>query len=131
MLREDQKIQEESAGRKWLKRLWGLLPVVVLVAVIIGLSGLIHVKSDRIDDARKGLQSLQGMQVAVEEIGRVTDSIKAADDQNEAIRVLSKEFGMTGEQAKAVLAMPLSSLVAFERERLAGRIAYVEKQIVS
>ncbi len=114
-----------------MKRLWGLLPVVVLVAVIIGLSGLIHVKSYRIDDARKGLQSLQGMQVAVEEIGRVTDSIKAADDQNEAIRVLSKEFGMTGEQAKAVLAMPLSSLVAFERERLAGRIAYVEKQIVS
>lgn len=45
MLGEDQKNQEESAGRKWLKRLWGLLPVVVLVAVIIGLSGLIRVKA--------------------------------------------------------------------------------------
>lgn len=131
MTRENQKNRKETMGRKWLKRLWGLLPVLVLVAIIIGLSSLIQTKSDRLDAARTGLQSLEGMQAAVAEIGRVAEIVKASEDQNQAVRALSAELGMTGDQAKAVLAMPLSALVAFERERLAGRIAYVERQIAA
>lgn len=118
-------------GRVWLKRIWGLLPVLVLLGIIIGLSAMIRSKTDRLDAANKGLQSLAAMQLAVDKIERVTDILKTADDQNHAARALSAELDITVDQAKAVLHMPLSTLVGFEQERLAGQIAYVEKQIAA
>ena len=121
----------ESRSRIWLRRLWGALPILVLIAVIMVLAGIIKSKTDRLDAAKKGLQSLHGMQLAAAEMERVVAALKGADDQNHAVNVLSDELGLTEDQAKAVLHMPLSSLVRFERDRLAGQIDYVEKQIAA
>lgn len=131
MTYENPETKVESRGRVWLKRIWGVLPVLVLVAVIMVLSGLIKSKTDRLDAAKKGLQNLEGMQQAVAEIDSVVAALKTSDDQNHAIRALSTELDLTADQAKAVLHMPLSALVRFERERLVGQIDYVEKQIAA
>ncbi len=131
MTYENPEKKVESKGRVWLKRIWGVLPVLVLIAVIMVLSGMIKSKTDRLEAAKKGLQSLQGMQLAVAEIDRVVAALKTSDDQNHAIRALSTELDLTADQAKAVLHMPLSALVGFERDRLAGQIEYVEKQIAA
>ncbi|RJP37222.1 MAG: efflux RND transporter periplasmic adaptor subunit [Desulfobacteraceae bacterium] len=121
----------ESRSRIWLRRLWGALPILVLIAVIMVLASMIKSKTDRLDAAKKGLQSLQGMQRAAAEMDRVVAALKGADDQNHAVEILSDELDFTEDQAKAVLHMPLSSLVRFERDRLAGQIDYVEKQIAA
>lgn len=131
MTNENQDKNNETKIRILLKRVWGLLPILVLVAVIIGLSAMITAKTDRLDAAKKGLRNLEGMQSAVSRIERVTGILTASDDQGEAARTLAAELDITGDQAKAVLQMPLSALVRAERERLAGRIASLEQQIAA
>ncbi len=131
MTNENQDKNNKTKIRILLKRVWGLLPILVLVAVIIGLSALITAKTDRLDAAKKGLQNLEGMQSAASRIERVTGILTASDDQGEAARTLAAELDITEDQAKAVLQMPLSALVRAERERLAGRIAHLEQQIAA
>jgi RND family efflux transporter MFP subunit len=131
MTYENPEKKVESRGRVWLRRIWGVLPVLVLAAVIMVFAGMIKSKTDRLEAAKKGLQSLQGMQQAVAEIDRVVAALKASDDQNNALSALSDELDLTEDQAKAVLHMPLSALVGLERDRLAGQIDYVEKQIAA
>jgi membrane fusion protein, multidrug efflux system len=121
----------ELRGRIWLRRIWGALPILVLIAVIVVLSAMIRSKTDRLDAAKKGLQTLEGMQTAAGQIDQVIHLLKTSDDQNHAVTRLSEKLDFTEDQAKAVLHMPLSSLVRFERERLAGQIDYVEKQIAA
>lgn len=121
----------ESRGRIWLRRIWGALPILVLIAVILGLSAMIRMKTDRLDAAKKGLQTLEGMQTAADQMDHVIEVLKRSDDQNHAVEGLSEALGFTEDQAKAVLHMPLSSMVRFERERLADQIDYVEQQIAA
>jgi membrane fusion protein, multidrug efflux system len=131
MPREEQVEKKETRLRIWLKRFWGVLPVLLLIAVIIALSGLIRIKTDRLEAAKKGLRNLEGMQFATHEMDRVMGILTASDDQVAASRALMETFAMTEDQAKAILHMPLSSFVQFEKERLAGQINHVEKQIAA
>ena len=131
MPHEIQDEKKETRLRVWLKRFWGVLPILLLVAVIVGLSGLIRIKTDQLEAAKKGLRNFEGMQLAVTEIDRVIEILKTSEDQIVAVRVLTAQLGMSEDQAKSVLHMPLSAFVHFEQERLAGQISYVEKQIAA
>ncbi len=131
MTPDNQDKKTATMGRIWLKRIWGLLPILVLAAIIILLSGFIRAKTDRLDTVRKGLRNLEGMETATSEIDRVTKILTESKDQNQAALTLSADLGLTEDQAKAVLNMPFSTLVRFEQERLAGQIAYIQNQIAA
>ena len=61
---------------------------------------------------------VEGLLMALDQIDEVIRTIRNSRNPNSARNNLIKEFGLTEEQARAVLAMPLGQLVAMERSRL-------------
>jgi len=118
-----------SWGKKLLMRLWGALPIIFLLVLIVVLAQLVNTKKDRLAAAKKGLSVLESMQLAAEEIDTVASILKTASDQKTAAEGLQSELGLTADQVKTILHMPLAELVKDQQEKLARQIADIKQQI--
>ena len=72
---------------------------------------------------------VQGLVVALNNIDRVIEVIKASSDKNDATEKLMSEFGLSDRQANAILEMRLQRLTAMEVEKLNEELAELEKTI--
>jgi|GEM_PF-180690 len=120
-----------SLRRRIAVRVWGVLPIVLLLIVIIGLGRMVAAKSDRLEAVKQGVTILEAKQTAAEQRDKVAAIIGDAADLNAATEQIATEFGFTAEQAKAVVHMPMGTLSRDSREALGAQIAYVKEQIAA
>ncbi len=71
-----------------------------------------------LDQAEKRAHVLEGLLIALDHIDEVIALIRASADTEIAKNGLMERFGLTEVQAKAILAMRLSTLTGLEREKL-------------
>ena len=76
------------------------------------------------------LHILGGLIVALQHIGKVVKIISGAKTNQEAQILLSKEFGITKEQAQAILDMKLARLTALEQDKLRQESDDITKKLV-
>lgn len=118
-----------SCMRRMLKRIWGALPIVVMIVLILVLGQMIAAKTEQHDALRQGLLHLEARKLAIENRGRVVEIMAAAQDGNAAVEKLAETFPIDSDQAKIISHMQFSSMTGDEAERLERQIAYVKEQI--
>jgi DNA gyrase subunit A len=72
---------------------------------------------------------VEGLLVALGDLDRVLDLIRAAPDPASASRSLQKELGLSERQAEAILAMRLASLTGLERRKLTDELEELRASI--
>ncbi|MGL4393004.1 MAG: DNA gyrase subunit A [Fusobacteriaceae bacterium] len=73
---------------------------------------------------------LQGFQIALENIDRVIEIIRASPDANIAKEGLISKYSFSEEQAKAILELRLQRLTGLERAKIDAEFAELQKMIV-
>ena len=68
--------------------------------------------------ARKRLHIVEGLRIALNHLDEVVKIIRSAEDDREAREGLMSNFGLSEEQANAILDMRLRRLTSLEREKL-------------
>ena len=68
----------------------------------------------------------EGYRIAIDNIDRVVEIIKGSSDTADAKQNLSDEFGLSDEQAQAVVQMTLGRLTGLERTKIDNRIAELD-----
>lgn len=119
----------KSRREKILMRLWGALPIVLLLVVIVVLAQLVNTKKDRLEAVKKGLSALESKQLAAKRIEDVAAILKASADQKAAAERLEAELDLTSDQVKTILHMPFSELVKGQQAKLDRQIADIRQQI--
>lgn len=82
-----------------------------------------------LDQAEKRAHVLEGLLVALDHIDEVIALIRASADTEIAKNSLMERFGLTEVQAKAILAMRLSTLTGLEREKLQAEYDELKRMI--
>ena len=83
----------------------------------------------RLEKARAREHILEGMEVAVENIGAVIEAIRASADTPSARGRLMEVFELSEIQANAILEMPLRRLTALEIENIATELGQLRERI--
>lgn len=122
---------EKSAesSRSLLKFIWGAVPVMVLLLIIVLLSVAIQAKTDKLEAVKTGIADLQGIKLAMTHMDDVVKVITTARDAGEAVDRLSEVLNITSDQAKAIIHQPIGGIVKSGQKKLDKQIAYLEKQI--
>ncbi len=71
-----------------------------------------------LDKALKRQHTLEGLLIALDHLDEVIQTIRNADDVDDARSQLVERFGLTEEQANAILDMQLRRLAALERQKI-------------
>lgn len=82
-----------------------------------------------LDKAEKRAHILQGFRIALNNIDRIIELIRAASDANEAREQLIEKYAFTDVQARAILDMKLQRLTGLERDKIEAEYAEIEKYI--
>lgn len=82
-----------------------------------------------LDKAEKRAHILQGFRIALNNIDRIIELIRAAADANEAREQLIARYAFTDVQARAILDMKLQRLTGLERDKIEAEYAEIEKYI--
>lgn len=82
-----------------------------------------------LDKAEKRAHILQGFRIALNNIDRIIELIRAASDGNEAREQLIGKYAFTDVQARAILDMKLQRLTGLERDKIEAEFAEIEKYI--
>jgi DNA gyrase subunit A len=80
--------------------------------------------------ARERAHILEGLRVALEQLDRVIDLIRAAESPAVAREQLIAALSLTEEQAQAILDMRLQRLTALERDRILQELAELQQRII-
>jgi DNA gyrase subunit A len=80
--------------------------------------------------ARERAHILEGLRVALEQLDRVIELIRAADSPAVAREQLIATLSLTEEQAQAILDMRLQRLTALERDRILQELAELQLRII-
>ena len=80
--------------------------------------------------ARERAHILEGLRVALEQLDRVIELIRAAESPAVAREQLIATLSLTEEQAQAILDMRLQRLTALERDRILQELAELQQRIV-
>lgn len=83
-----------------------------------------------LDKAEKRAHILRGFLIALDNIDRIIETIRASKDGNEAREHLVQTYSFTEEQAKAILDMRLQRLTGMEREKIEKEHEDLEVSIV-
>jgi len=119
----------QSTTGSLLKLIWGAIPILVLIVIIMMFSHSIQAKKDKLEAVKRGMNELQGMTLAAKNIDKVVEILSAADDVAEAVKKLIKELDINSGQAKAIVQLPLGSLTKFHQDKISKQIVYLEKKI--
>jgi DNA gyrase subunit A len=82
-----------------------------------------------LDKAAKRAHILEGLQIALEHLDEVIAIIRGSETFDAARENLMTRFGLSQEQAQAILDMPLRRLAQLEREKIAEEYADLLKTI--
>ena len=82
-----------------------------------------------LDEDEKRAHILEGLKIALDNIDRVIEIIKASKDDDEALGKLNKEFGIDEIQGKAILDMQLRRLTGLSRERILNELEELYEEI--
>ena len=80
--------------------------------------------------ARERAHLLEGLKIALEQLDRVIELIRAAESPAIARERLIAILSLTEEQAQAILDMRLQRLTALERDRILQELAELQQQII-
>jgi DNA gyrase subunit A len=80
--------------------------------------------------ARERAHILEGLRVALEQLDRVIELIRAAESPAVAREQLIATLSLTEEQAQAILDMRLQRLTALERDRILQELAELQQRII-
>jgi DNA gyrase subunit A len=80
--------------------------------------------------ARERAHILEGLRVALEQLDRVIELIRAAESPAVAREQLIATLSLTEEQAQAILDMRLQRLTALERDRILQELEELEQRII-
>jgi RND family efflux transporter MFP subunit len=129
MTTENHTIIRKTPRKTIMKYFWGALPVLTLMLIIAVFSAMIAAKNEKLEAARKGMQTLKGMKMASENADAIIAVISESKDPGDAVKKLEEKLQMTPDQAKAALQMPLAAFSKFERDKVDKQIAYLQTQI--
>jgi membrane fusion protein, multidrug efflux system len=118
-----------SRSKAVQKIIRGMIPVIVLLLIIVFLSKAIQSKSDKLEAIKSGISELQVKRQAMDHIDEVVKIVSTAKDIGQAVEQLVDALSISPDQAKAIVLIPLGSLVKSGREKLDKQIAFIEKQI--
>ncbi|MDI6858944.1 MAG: DNA gyrase subunit A [Methanocellales archaeon] len=82
-----------------------------------------------LDKAEKRAHILEGLKIALDNIGDVVKIIKRSQTMDEAKKAIVDRFALSEEQVKAILDMKLQRLIALERKKLDDEHLQLEKDI--
>ncbi|WP_163468008.1 DNA gyrase subunit A [Fusobacterium sp. IOR10] len=82
-----------------------------------------------LEKAEKRDHVLQGFRIALENIDRIIELIRASPDGSTAKEVLIEKYAFSEVQAKAIMDMKLQRLTGLEREKIENEFAELEKKI--
>jgi len=82
-----------------------------------------------LDKAERRAHILEGLLVALDHIDEVIETIKASEDTPTAKKALRERFGLSEEQADAILQMRLQRLTGLEQEKIREEHAKVLEEI--
>jgi len=80
-------------------------------------------------EARGREHILEGLKIAVDHIDEVIETIKRANDVDDARNKLMEKFSLTEIQAQAILDMQLKRLAALERQKIEDELAMIKETI--
>lgn len=83
-----------------------------------------------LDEAKRQAHILEGLQIAVDNIDAVIETIKKSRDQQDARVNLMQKFKLTEVQALAILDMQLKRLAALERQKIEQELKLTRQEIV-
>jgi len=83
-----------------------------------------------LDNSEDRAHVLEGLLTALDQIDRVIEIIRASTSPKSAADRLCAEFGLTGRQADAILAMRLARLTQLERKKLIEELEGLRSRIV-
>ena len=125
------KTSAPSRLQRLLMRIWGALPILLMLGVTIVLGQMIAAKSERLDALKQGLFSLEAKRLAMEKRVEVVDIIGKSANQAEAVKKLAEKYAIDTDQAKLIVHMPLSAMTGEEQARVDRQIAYIREQIAA
>lgn len=125
----DASKNQEAISRKILKKLWGMLPIILFILIIIVLSGQVKEKKQLAEAKKKGLQSLQAMTLAAENIDRIIKVIRSSENSKDAAEELASSLSISERQAEAIVHMPLGRLTKMEQEKIAENAAEIKAEM--
>ena len=79
--------------------------------------------------AKERAHILEGLQIALDHLDAVIELIRKSKDPNQAREQLVEEFDLSREQAQAILEMRLQRLTGLERDKIAGELKELRKEI--
>ena len=79
--------------------------------------------------AKERAHILEGLQIALDHLDAVIELIRKSKDPNQAREQLVEEFDLSREQAQAILEMRLQRLTGLERDKIAGELKNLRKEI--
>ena len=82
-----------------------------------------------LDKAQRRAHILEGLKIALKHIDRIIKTIKTSKNTVEAKARLMKGFGLSDEQAQAILEMQLQRLTALERDKIDAEYLELIKKI--
>ena len=82
-----------------------------------------------LNEDEKRAHILEGLKIALDNIDRVIEIIKASKDDDEALEKLNSEFGIDEIQGKAILDMQLRRLTGLSRERILSELEELYAEI--
>ncbi len=82
-----------------------------------------------LEKAEKRAHILQGYRIALNNIDRIIELVRAASDGNQAREQLVEKYGFTDVQARAILDMKLQRLTGLERDKVEAEYQEIEKYI--
>ena len=82
-----------------------------------------------LDKAEKRAHILKGYQIALENIDRIIELIRASSDETVAREQLIEKYGFTDVQARSILDMKLQRLTGLEREKIDIEFKEIEQLI--
>ncbi len=82
-----------------------------------------------LDKAESRKHILEGLNIALDNIDAVIETIKKSADNQTAISALSQKYNLSEEQSKAILEMRLNRLTGLERNNLLEEINKLQEQI--
>lgn len=125
----DKEKKSAQMLRSFLKWIWGAIPVLVLVVILVILSSAIKSKTDKLTAIKSGLHALQARRLAMDRIDEVIAIVSQAKDDGAAVERIAAALNLTDDQAKAVVHQPISALAQSGRKKLDRQIAFIEQQI--
>ena len=82
-----------------------------------------------LDKAQKEMHIYEGYKIALDHIDEIIELIKKSASVSDAKAKLSERYGLSDEQAQAIVDMTLGKLSGMERQKIEDRLKFLEERV--